>query len=41
LAEYYPRKVATLKDLRKAYSEYVVPDEEEEERLEAIKMYAN
>lgn len=39
LAAYYPRKVATLKDLQRAYPEYEVINEEEEDRLEAIKMY--
>ncbi len=31
--------MATIKDLQKAYPEYEVDNEEEEDRLEAIKMY--
>ena len=40
LAAYYPRRVATFKMLQKAYPDYETYDEEEEERLEKIKMYA-
>ncbi|TVY84886.1 Mitochondrial 37S ribosomal protein S27 [Lachnellula suecica] len=39
LAAYYPRKMATFKDLKKAYGDdYETFDEGEEERLEKIKM---
>jgi hypothetical protein len=31
--------MGTLQDLRKAYPEYTIVDEAEEERLEAIRMY--
>jgi small subunit ribosomal protein S33 len=39
LAAYYPRKVATIQDLIKAYPELDIIDEEEEDRLESIRMY--
>ncbi|TVY21418.1 Mitochondrial 37S ribosomal protein S27 [Lachnellula arida] len=39
LAAYYPRKMATFKDLQKAYgNQYENFDEEQEDRLEKIKM---
>ncbi|TVY40314.1 Mitochondrial 37S ribosomal protein [Lachnellula subtilissima] len=39
LAAYYPRKMATFKDLQKAYGDqYENFDEEQEDRLEKIKM---
>ncbi|KIM98990.1 hypothetical protein OIDMADRAFT_19943 [Oidiodendron maius Zn] len=38
LAAYYPRKMATLKDLRKAYPEYEMIDEDEEDRLESLRI---
>jgi hypothetical protein len=38
MAQYYPRKMATIEDLKKAYGPmYDVPNEPEEERLEHIK----
>ncbi|KAF4631790.1 hypothetical protein G7Y89_g6345 [Cudoniella acicularis] len=41
LAAYYPRKMATFKDLQKAYGDsFETYNEEEEERLEMLKMYA-
>jgi len=41
LAAYYPRKMATVQDLMKAYApDFVTYDEEQEDRLEKIKMYA-
>ncbi|KAI9704701.1 MAG: mitochondral 37S ribosomal protein S27 [Bogoriella megaspora] len=36
LAQYYPRRVVTIRDLKKAYPEYEVWDEKEEERLEHV-----
>lgn len=40
LAAYYPRKMATFKDLQKVYGpEFETYDEVEEDRLEKIKMY--
>lgn len=33
--------MATLKDLRKAYPEYDMIDEDEEDRLESIRLYAS
>ncbi|KFX86657.1 hypothetical protein O988_08222 [Pseudogymnoascus sp. VKM F-3808] len=36
LAAYYPRKVATIKDLRKAYPELETWNEKEEDRLETV-----
>ncbi|APA05853.1 hypothetical protein SS1G_01762 [Sclerotinia sclerotiorum 1980 UF-70] len=38
LAAYYPRKMATIKDLQKAYDEYDVEtyDDDEEDRFEHI-----
>ncbi|KAF2238554.1 hypothetical protein EV356DRAFT_529010 [Viridothelium virens] len=38
LAQYYPRRVVTIGDLRKAYPDYEVWDEKEEERLEHVGM---
>jgi hypothetical protein len=39
LAAYYPRKVATIKDLQKAYAPmFETFDEDEEDRFEHIKM---
>ncbi|KAI4135006.1 MAG: hypothetical protein LQ347_001041 [Umbilicaria vellea] len=37
-AAYYPRKVVTFKDLQKAYPDLETWDEEEEDRLEAIRV---
>lgn len=36
LAAYYPRKVATINDVRKAYPELLTWDEKEEVRLETV-----
>ncbi|KFZ04882.1 hypothetical protein V501_08888 [Pseudogymnoascus sp. VKM F-4519 (FW-2642)] len=36
LAAYYPRRVVTLNDLRKAYPELKTWNEKEEERLESV-----
>ena len=43
LAAYYPRKMATIKDLNKAYAPMGLEtlDEEEDDRLEHIRMYAS
>ncbi|RFU33369.1 hypothetical protein B7463_g2940, partial [Scytalidium lignicola] len=38
LATYYPRKVATFQDLQRAFPDLDMYDEEEEERLEKIKL---
>ncbi|KAG9233131.1 mitochondrial ribosomal subunit S27-domain-containing protein [Amylocarpus encephaloides] len=38
LAAYYPRKMATFKDLQKAYPQWETYDEEQEDRLEALKI---
>lgn len=43
LAAYYPRKMSTLKDLRKAYSgpdDFEIPNDEHEDWEENHKMYA-
>ena len=40
LAAYYPRRPPGIKELQKAYPELDIINEEEEDRLEAIKMYA-
>ena len=39
LAAYYPRRVATFKDLERHYPEYEMLDEFEEERVESVAMY--
>ena len=40
MASYYPRKVATIQDLQKLYPEFDdFIDEDEEDRLEGIKMW--
>lgn len=36
IAAYYPRRVATIKDLIEAYPEYEGYDDDEEERLDNI-----
>ncbi|KFY92233.1 hypothetical protein V500_04241 [Pseudogymnoascus sp. VKM F-4518 (FW-2643)] len=36
LAAYYPRRVVTIKDLRKAYPELETWNEKEEDRLESV-----
>ncbi|TKX25885.1 hypothetical protein C1H76_1729 [Elsinoe australis] len=38
LAAYYPRRIATIKDLAKAYPEYEVIDEDEDDRLENVQI---
>ncbi|RQM04747.1 hypothetical protein DH86_00004056 [Scytalidium sp. 3C] len=38
LAAYYPRKVATFKDLQRKFPDLDMYNEEEEERLEKIKL---
>ncbi|KAI9774925.1 MAG: mitochondral 37S ribosomal protein S27 [Geoglossum simile] len=38
LAAYYPRRVVTLRDLKKAFPDCVTWDEKEEDRLENIQM---
>lgn len=38
-AAYYPRRVATFKDLQKAYPDYETYDDEEEDRVEHVQMY--
>jgi len=38
LAAYYPRKVATIKDLQKLYPDWETWDDAEEDRLEHIKI---
>lgn len=38
LAAYYPRKTATFKDLQKAYPEWHMYDEKEEDRLEHLQV---
>lgn len=40
MAAYYPRKMATFKDLQNAFDDAEFYDEKEEYRLEQIKMYA-
>lgn len=39
MAAYYPRRVATFKDLKNLYPEYETYDDDEEDRLEGIAMY--
>ena len=39
MAAYYPRRVATFKDLQKAYPEYETYDDDEEDRVEHVQMY--
>lgn len=40
MAQYYPRRMGTIKELKKAYAPlFEVYDDEEEERFEALKMY--
>ncbi|CAK7217138.1 mitochondral 37S ribosomal protein S27 [Sporothrix bragantina] len=36
LASYYPRKVVTIKDLQREFSDYTIINEEEEDRLEHL-----
>ncbi|PNS15513.1 Mitochondrial 37S ribosomal protein S27 [Sphaceloma murrayae] len=38
LAAYYPRRIATIKDLAKAYPDYEVIDEDEDDRLENVQI---
>ena len=38
VVEYYPRRVVTFKDLKKAYPEYETWDEDEEDRLEGLEL---
>jgi small subunit ribosomal protein S33 len=40
LAAYYPRKMATIQDLQRAYADlpFEIYDEKEEDRFEKIKM---
>ena len=40
MASYYPRAVVTFKDLQKAYPDYEMINDEEEQRLEDIEVYA-
>ncbi|SZF05006.1 unnamed protein product [Blumeria hordei] len=35
---YYPRKVATLQDMNRCFPEWETPNEEEEERLEHLRI---
>ncbi|KAJ9628628.1 hypothetical protein H2203_002530 [Taxawa tesnikishii (nom. ined.)] len=37
-AAYYPRRVATFKDLQKAYPDYETYDDEEEDRVEHVQI---
>ena len=39
MTAYYPRRVKTLKDLKKAYPDYETWDDDEEDRLEGIIVY--
>ena len=41
MAAYYPRRVVTFRDLQKAYPDLETWDDEEEERLEAVKSYGH
>lgn len=41
LAAYYPRKVATLKDLQNLYPAFEVVNDAEEDRLNKIKVYVD
>ncbi|MCJ1483083.1 mitochondral 37S ribosomal protein S27 [Schaereria dolodes] len=38
LVDYYPRRTATIKDLRKAYPDFETWDDDEEERLDAVEL---
>ncbi|KAF2219675.1 mitochondrial ribosomal subunit S27-domain-containing protein [Elsinoe ampelina] len=38
MAAYYPRRIATIKDLAKAYPDYEVIDEDEDDRLENVQI---
>lgn len=38
-AAYYPRRVVTIKDLRREYPGYEILDDEEEDRVEGVQMY--
>ncbi|MCJ1352602.1 MAG: mitochondral 37S ribosomal protein S27 [Icmadophila ericetorum] len=38
ILEYYPRRVVTFKDLKKAYPDYEMWDEAEEDRLEGLEL---
>ncbi|GAB7357244.1 hypothetical protein MBLNU459_g8223t1 [Dothideomycetes sp. NU459] len=38
LAAYYPRRIATFKDLAKAYPEYETYDDDEEDRVENVQI---
>ncbi|KAF2158121.1 hypothetical protein K461DRAFT_290369 [Myriangium duriaei CBS 260.36] len=38
LAAYYPRRIATIKDLAKAYPDYEIVDEDEDDRLENVQI---
>ncbi|EPE36228.1 hypothetical protein GLAREA_05566 [Glarea lozoyensis ATCC 20868] len=38
LASYYPRKMATFQDLQKAYPDWETFDEEQEDRIEKLKL---
>ena len=39
MAAYYPRRVATFKDLKKLYPDLDTWDDDEEDRLEHIELY--
>ena len=39
VAAYYPRRVATIKDVRALYPDLETWDEEEEDRLEKLALY--
>ena len=39
MASYYPRRTVTLKHLRKAYPDFEILDDDEEQRLEDIEAY--
>ena len=36
MASYYPRKVVTIKDLKRNFPDYVIWDEKEDDRLESV-----
>jgi small subunit ribosomal protein S33 len=38
MAAYYPRKMATFQDLQKAYPDWETFDEEQEDRIEKLKL---
>ncbi|GAM86766.1 hypothetical protein ANO11243_047860 [Dothideomycetidae sp. 11243] len=38
LAAYYPRRIATIKDVAKAYPDYEIIDEDEDDRLENVQI---